>query len=89
MAGKGEPARRPRDVLLLITRGWCTECVLITWGLQVSSSDFRAACCYTQDACEVLEEWAGTLRAIFDAYAWGDGAIGDELHSRELLDIEE
>ena len=39
----------------------------------------------TKQVDEVLRTWEGTLRAVFDIYAFGDGVIGDPLNDNKLL----
>jgi len=47
---------------------------------------FRETQCYIQDVDAVLREWEPSLRAIFKVYSEGDGVIGDETHSKNMME---
>jgi hypothetical protein len=53
------------------------------------SNAFRTAYCYPEAVDFVLKSYEKQLRVIYEVFAYGDGAIGDELRSTKLMDISE
>ena len=52
------------------------------------ANDFRRRNVYVQGVTEDgLTEYVPKLKKLFDSYAAGDGAIGDVLHSKHLLEV--
>ena len=49
---------------------------------------FRENMCYVEDVDVVLKQWDPSLRAIFNAYAYGDGTM-DDIFSTEMMSYEE
>ena len=50
---------------------------------------FRAQSCYIEETDIVLKKYEPSLRALFSAFAYGTGAIGDKLADIKLLDYGE
>ena len=53
------------------------------------SNAFRAAYCYIEATDIVLRKYESSLRTLFTVFAYGTGAIGDELLSTKLMDFGE
>lgn len=54
------------------------------------ANEFRRRNCYTQGVTQDgLSDWAPHLKKMFDELTRGDGAIGDVLHSKFLLEFPE
>jgi hypothetical protein len=48
---------------------------------------FREEFCYTTEAEDALRRYEQPLRLIFDTFAQGDGAVGDELRTTKTMDV--
>lgn len=53
------------------------------------SNQFRAEYCYTEETDLVLRRYEKSLKAIYGAFAFGTGAIGDAILSTKLMDFGE
>lgn len=53
------------------------------------SNSFRSDFCYIEETDIVLKQYEASLRFLFNAFAFGTGAIGDKLLSTKLLDFTE
>jgi hypothetical protein len=58
-------------------------------GCVQDSNSFRSDCCYTEEVDLVLKAYDSSLRNIYEAFAYGTGAIGDAVLSTKLLDVTE
>ena len=45
--------------------------------------------CYVEGTNRVLKKYEKSLRLLYDVFAYGDGAIGDELRKTNLMDFPE
>jgi hypothetical protein len=55
----------------------------------VPANSFRERCCYTEETSDVLEQFAYALKPVFEAYAYGSGAVGDQTSDNKLLGLDE
>jgi hypothetical protein len=53
------------------------------------SNSFRSDFCYIEEVDIVLKQYEPSLRNLFNAFAFGTGAIGDKLLTTKLLDFNE
>ena len=50
---------------------------------------FRADYCYIEETDDALRAFETSLRALYEGFAYGDGAIGDALSSTKMLSLDE
>ncbi len=53
------------------------------------ANDFRDLACYTEATHNVIKQYTPALKNVYQCYAIGKGDVGDKLHDRKLLGLDE
>lgn len=61
----------------------------LPWTCFHDADAFRSRFCYIEHTESVLRQYEPSLRMLYNAFAYGDGAIGDEVRSTKYMDIDE